>query len=608
MSELSQRPQRESGLIAEIEQLRQTVAQLQQENHDLTIALGNTAEHGDLIETQLHETNQALEAEIAERKLAQATLQAIFEQVCRDKTDLEIILHTIAEHGDTVEYQLYTEAVSIVRQNEELFRAIAESTPILMMLTQQRDGQITYANSISSQRLGVPDQDLIGRSLQEFFVNPSDEHALIAQINQKGWVENYEMQVKNQHGEKFWVSTSLHPLNLANVDTFLTTLYDISDRKQAETDLHQSQALLKAYSQELEQRVEQRTAQLQSAEAKYRSIYENAAEGLFQVSIKGHFLSSNPALAQLYGYDSPEDLVESITDIDRQLYVSPRRHDEILAYLRAIGALSGFESQVYRKDGSRMWVSESLRPVYNSDGDLSHYEGCAWDVSERRQTEEELRQQKILSDRLLLNILPQAVAERLKKKQSIIADHFDDATVLFADLVDFTGLSAVIPPEKTVEMLNAVFSVFDQIADQHHLEKIKTIGDAYMLAGGVPVPMSQHVEATAAAALDMLRAIQTVKIYGDRPLTLRIGIHTGAVVAGVIGKRRFIYDLWGDTVNVASRMEALGEAGKIQVTEEVYAKLKEDYRFEKRGTIPVKGKGMLTTYWLIGKRRLGRRS
>ncbi len=385
----------------------------------------------------------------------------------------------------------------------------------------------------------------------------------------------------------------------------LETATEHGDRLK--TELQHSQTVLQSETQEIEEQTEQSIADLQMTAAKYRSIYENAAEGLFQVSFDGHFLSANAALAKLYGYNSPEDLIQSITNIDRQLYVDPRRHDEILAYLRAIGELSGFESQVYRKDGSKIWVAESLRAVYSDDHSLSHYEGFAWDVSERRQTEEELRQQKLLSDRLLLNILPQPIAERLKRKKAIIADHFEKATVLFADLVNFTELAAITPPEKTVEMLNTVFSVFDQIADQHHLEKIKTIGDAYMLAGGVPVPMIQHVEATADAAIDMLRAVQTIKTYDNRLLTLRIGIHTGEVVAGVIGKRRFIYDLWGDTVNVASRMESMGEAGKIQVTKEVYKKLKGAYRFTKRGDVPVKGKGTLTTYWLVGKRKLGRR-
>ena len=203
------------------------------------------------------------------------------------------------------------------------------------------------------------------------------------------------------------------------------------------------------------------------------------------------------------------------------------------------------------------------------------------------------------SERLLLNILPKPVADRLKQSPEAIAERFDDVTVLFADIVGFTSLSAQISPEELVGMLNKVFSLFDGLADKHGLEKIKTIGDAYMAVAGLPMPRPDHTEAIANMALDMQSELSQV---ADGALAVRIGLHTGPVVAGVIGQKKFSYDLWGDTVNLASRMESHGLPGRIQVSAETYQRLQPHYRLEPRGVTEVKGKGELTTYWLISRR------
>jgi len=202
------------------------------------------------------------------------------------------------------------------------------------------------------------------------------------------------------------------------------------------------------------------------------------------------------------------------------------------------------------------------------------------------------------SERLLLNILPRPVAERLKRHNGVIADSFPEVTVLFADLVDFTSFSARISPAAVVALLNEIFSSFDQLAEKHGLEKIKTIGDAYMVVGGLPTPRVDHVEAVAEMALDMQQALHN---RGDAALQLRIGMHTGPVIAGVIGTSKFIYDLWGDTVNIASRMESHGLVGSIQVTPETYGRLRHGYVFEERGAVHVKGKGEISTYLLMGR-------
>lgn len=198
------------------------------------------------------------------------------------------------------------------------------------------------------------------------------------------------------------------------------------------------------------------------------------------------------------------------------------------------------------------------------------------------------------SERLLLNVLPAPVATRLKRDEGVIADRFESATVLFADIVDFTRMSSELPAYEVVRLLDAVFSDFDRLVEQRDLEKIKTIGDSYMVAGGIPIPRPDHVGAIADLALEMRRSVTR---YGEG-VAVRIGIDTGPVVAGVIGRRKFIYDLWGDTVNTASRMESHGVPGEIQVTARVVDVLHAEYRFDLRGSIDIKGKGP-TPVWLL---------
>lgn len=213
----------------------------------------------------------------------------------------------------------------------------------------------------------------------------------------------------------------------------------------------------------------------------------------------------------------------------------------------------------------------------------------------------QLQAEQEKSERLLLNILPKPIAEQLKQGQKIIADSFGEVTVLFADIVDFTRLSAHISPTELVNLLNQIFSEFDRLAQEHGLEKIKTIGDAYMVVGGLPTPRPDHAVAIAEMALDMQQAIARFNALRSEPFSIRIGINTGPVVAGVIGTHKFTYDLWGDTVNIASRMESQGIVGGIQVTAVTYELLRDRFQFEPRGAIDVKGKGPMTTYLLTSR-------
>jgi class 3 adenylate cyclase len=206
-----------------------------------------------------------------------------------------------------------------------------------------------------------------------------------------------------------------------------------------------------------------------------------------------------------------------------------------------------------------------------------------------------------LSESLLLNVLPRRIAERLKGEPGlVIADRFDSATVLFSDIVGFTELSSRLAPDEIVRRLDTVFTRFDAIAEELGLEKIKTIGDAYMVAGGIPLKRNDHAEAVCDMALRMRDSLGALAL--EEPVQVRIGVHTGPVIAGVIGKKKFIYDVWGDTVNTASRMESHGVPGAIQVSEATYEATKDLFEYECRGVISVKGKGDMKTYLLRDRR------
>ncbi|TAE55786.1 MAG: adenylate cyclase [Nostocales cyanobacterium] len=218
----------------------------------------------------------------------------------------------------------------------------------------------------------------------------------------------------------------------------------------------------------------------------------------------------------------------------------------------------------------------------------------------RAKQELQIAQQQ--SEKLLLNILPQVIAEQLKQQPTTIADSFLEVTVLFADIVGFTELSSHTSPPQLVELLNEIFCLFDELAEIHGVEKIKTIGDAYMAVAGLPKHRSDHATAIANMALDMQKVLGKFNQEQNQSFRIRIGISTGPVVAGVIGLKKFAYDLWGDTVNTASRMESHGIPGCIQVSENSYHLLKEKYILEKRGSVEIKGKGQMTTYLLKGIR------
>jgi adenylate cyclase len=223
-------------------------------------------------------------------------------------------------------------------------------------------------------------------------------------------------------------------------------------------------------------------------------------------------------------------------------------------------------------------------------------------AKQRRDALAALRIEQAKAENLLLNILPRSIADQLKAQTQPIADQFSAASILFADVVDFTPFSERLAPADVVGVLDHLFSHFDTLAERYGLEKIKTIGDCYMVAAGVPTPRPDHARALALVALDMIEAMRSSDHVGHLGLELRVGINSGPVVAGVIGRKRFLYDLWGDAVNTASRMESHGTPGRIQITRATYELLADEFECEPRGTITVKGKGDMEVWYLVGLR------
>ncbi|HEY5902579.1 MAG TPA: adenylate/guanylate cyclase domain-containing protein [Anaerolineales bacterium] len=206
------------------------------------------------------------------------------------------------------------------------------------------------------------------------------------------------------------------------------------------------------------------------------------------------------------------------------------------------------------------------------------------------------------SENLLLNILPREVAAILKDETRTIANRYEEASILFADMVNFTPMSAEMSPTAMVDLLNEIFSHFDDLVEQHGLEKIKTVGDCYMVGSGVPRPRPDHAQGLVELALEMQQYIREHSFHSSQPVSFRIGINSGAVMAGVIGRKKFIYDLWGDDVNLASRMESQGQPGVIQITRATYELVHDQFICEPRGVVNVKGKGEVEVWHVLGRR------
>ncbi len=515
------------------------------------------------VEVALREANELLEQRIEQRTFQlQKTIKRLQNEAA-ERQQAEVLL----------------------RESQQRFSAIADNVPgVVYRAVLHPNGEV------SMPYISPRTQEIFGISVEEFsehlewvfdMAHPEDRSELNAIVQKSAEALTpfeHEYRVSSLFENIKWVRIISQPHLDNNANTVWDgVIIDISHQKETEESLRQ-------------------------AEEKYRSIFEHAIDGIFQAQPDGCYINANPAMATIYGYQSTTELLTEVALDEYRLFSEPERYHEFLHQIEANGSVASFEALVYKSDRSIIWILINASANYDDQGHFISYEGIVQDITERKLSEQALKAEQEKSENLLLNILPKAIVQQLKMGNNAIASRSDNVTILFADIVDFTTLSTRVSPHELVNMLNEIFSSFDMLADRLGLEKIKTIGDAYMVVGGLPTSRPDHAEAIAEMALAMRKAIANFKRDDDVAFRLRIGINTGAVVAGVIGIRKFIYDLWGDAVNIASRMESHGLADGIQVTESSYELLKDKYDFWHRGKIFIKGRGEMDTYMLLNSK------
>lgn len=460
-------------------------------------------------------------------------------------------------------------AEAALRQSEAQNRAIIAAIPDLLIRLRRDGTYLDYIPAKNEKAHSVNGEHIIGQKVYDVLAPDHADRQMqgVIQALATGKLVTYEQRLYTDDGTPFDEEVRIV---VSGEDEVLVIIRDITDRKRLEEEIRTTNAEMRALFASMHELVVVRDRYgrcLKIPTTKAVSVYKSVES---QVGTMLHDVF-------------PQDIA-----------------DAMLGYIhQALDTNStvNAEYSVVHINGQEAWSEASISPI-NDDS-------VVWvvrDITARKQAEQQLQLEKEKSEQLLLNILPETIAERLKLENRPIADSFADATVLFADIVGFTRLSNEISPSDLVGLLNRIFSSFDDMCDYYGLEKIKTIGDAYMAVGGLPNPRTDHVEAVANMALAMQAQMNDFKTYEGQPVSIRIGINTGTVVAGVIGKKKFIYDLWGDTVNIASRMESQGEPGQIQITQAVYDRLCDRYSCQERGIISVKGIGAMTTYWLVGKK------
>jgi class 3 adenylate cyclase/PAS domain-containing protein len=449
-------------------------------------------------------------------------------------------------------------------------------TPNCILARWDRQGRLLMLNDYGQKILGLVavGQPVLGSLLPAVDVQGHPTATMLADIwHQPLLYLFYETTCIRSDGLPMWISWRLRPCGDREV---LALGIEITELRESEEVLERSLSLL-------------------------RSMFEAISDGVLALDTQGGVLSYNQSFLAQWSpppdfFTDDRDMLARLSAITYQMQ-DPDRFVRHVVRILAEPMAETFE--LHHLKDYRIYEITS-RPQHIANRLL----GRVWtfrDVTMNHLVEEELRLEKEKSEQLLRNVFPEPIAERLKRDPGAIADHFNDVSVLFADIVGFTQISSAMSATDLVGLLNRIFSNFDALTERYRLEKIKTIGDAYMVVGGLPFAQTRHLEAIADMAVDLQKAIAQFRTYEGERVGLRVGIHTGAVVAGVIGTKRLIYDLWGDTVNIASRMESQGEGGKIQVTEAVYERLQERYVFRKRGTVFVKGKGPMVTYWLLGR-------
>ena len=450
------------------------------------------------------------------------------------------------------------------------------------------EGNATFANPACLRLLGFEtDVELLGRNMHELVhhTRPNgDAYPMTDCRIYKAFREGEGVHVDDEvmwcaDGSSFPVEYWSYPMvqdgkTVGSVLTFL----DITERKRAEKKLRDS-------------------------ERRVRLLLDSTGEGIYGIDLEGNATFANPACLRLLGFETDVELLgrnmhELVHHTRPNGDAYPMTDCRIYRAFREGEGVHVDDEVMWRADGSNFPVEYWSYPMVRDDIPVGSVLTFV-DITNRKLLEAKLRAEHARSERLLLNVLPAEIARQLQiapgKK---IAEQFDEVTVMFADVVGFTPLSARLGPDETVDLLNEVFTAFDRLADRYEVEKIRTIGDGYMVAAGAPVRRPDHCEAIARMAIDMVSWMREKSTEDGLRLQIRIGMNTGEAVGAIVGTSRFHYDLWGDAVNLASRMESMGAPGRIHVGEGAWSKLRDSFEFEERGLLNVKGMGTLPTWFL----------
>jgi len=506
--------------------------------------------------------------------LAEVTDRMMLEQtLVQSSNETQILLTALANSRDYV---------------DKIITSMADA-----LLVTDTSGAIKKVNPAAQNMFGYSEAELINQSISFLITDIEVLHQIgqCAVLTKAELCRDLEVICLTKAGKRLTVYFSCAFAGDAPEQDLIYIGRDISDRKKAEVKLQESESL-------------------------YRDLFEDAIELMFEHAsdliqwsrADGRLVYVNRAWQETLGYSDPEIATLSWHDI---IHPNCQQHfQQIFASVLEGEKLDQIVVELVSKSGEKVWVEGNISCKFTPEtGQPASVIAIFRDITARLIAEAELRQQKAQSERLLLNILPESIAAQLKQYNSnlqpnteAIAENFADVSVLFADIVGFTAIAASLSPIALVNLLNQIFSTFDRLTEKHGLEKIKTIGDAYMVVGGMPTLRDDHAEAIADMALDMQTAIAEFNHVTQMNLKIRIGIHSGSVVAGVIGIKKFIYDLWGDTVNIASRLESHGIPGQTQVSAATYHKLQMLYQLQERGMIQVKDRGEMLTYLLLGKK------
>ncbi|NEO83253.1 MAG: PAS domain S-box protein [Spirulina sp. SIO3F2] len=474
--------------------------------------------------------------------------------------------------------------------SEERFTKVFQASPDAIAICAFETGRILEVNDSFLAATGYTATDVIDRTLTELDLwrIPGQTDEIVEVAHAQGSLSNQLVTFTNATGKLRWAKLAAETIAIKGQLCLVFMTHDITALKAVEAELQQQKQYLWL-------------------------ILNNIPQQVFWKDTQSVFVGCNRNWAIASGLDSPEQVIGK-TDYELVSSEAAERYRAEDAYVMQNDQPILHQLDIKHKSQDAeavVWLDVTKIPLHDEAGEVIGLIGVLEDITQRKQATEALKAEQAKSEQLLLNILPQAIAQQLKHQQTqnlspsqrnLLAQHYDQVTILFADIVGFTSLCATLPPIELVTLLNDIFSAFDRLADQYGLEKIKTIGDAYMVAAGLPTPRPDQVVAIAQMALAMQAVIPQIQTPTAVTCQIRLGIHTGPVVAGVIGLKKFSYDLWGDTVNIASRMETTGEPGRIQVTEAVYQALQNsDYAFTERGWVDVKGKGQMRTYWLNSK-------